>query len=175
MAIPAAYCWLLMFYVIFHSIFNGLAEVTMFADRRFYSDWWNAGDLGEYWRKWNQPIHNYLIRHVYFPSRRAGYSSTLGMLLTFTVSAVFHEYIAIGVFSVFNGIAFTLMMVNIPCMIFQRLTKGAISRNTNNVLFWLFYLILGQPFGILFVYYQMNEKSQPSTSDAIIRDPTTEL
>ena len=117
MAIPAAYCWLLMFYVIFHAIFNGLAEVTMFADRRFYADWWNAGDLGEYWRKWNQPIHNYLIRHVYFPSRRAGYSSTMGMLVTFTVSAVFHEYIAIGVFSVFNGIAFTLMMVNIPCMI----------------------------------------------------------
>ena len=90
----------------------------MFADRRFYSDWWNAGDLGEYWRKWNQPIHNYLIRHIYFPCRRAGYSATFGMLLTFTFSAVFHEYVDVGVFSVFNCIAFTLMMVNIPCMVF---------------------------------------------------------
>lgn len=53
MAIPAAYAWLLIFYVIFHTYLNFWAELTMFADRRFYSDWWNAGDLSEYWRKWN--------------------------------------------------------------------------------------------------------------------------
>ena len=155
MAVPAAYAWLLMFYVIFHSLTNFFAELTMFADRRFYSDWWNAGDLGEYWRKWNQPIHNYMIRHIYFPCRRAGFSSTFGLFATFTFSAIFHEYVVIGVFSVFNCIAFTLMMVNIPCMIFQRMMKNKISGNTNNLLFFFFYLLLGQPFGIIFCYYQM--------------------
>jgi len=53
MAVPAAYCWLFMFYTVFHSYMNFMAELTYFADRRFYSDWWNANDLGEYWRKWN--------------------------------------------------------------------------------------------------------------------------
>ena len=152
-AVPAAYTWLVVFYVVFHSYLNFFAELTMFADRRFYSDWWNAGDLGEYWRKWNAPIHNYLIRHIYYPCRRAGLSAGAGLLITFSVSAIFHEYIVIGIFSVVNFIAFILMMVNVPCMYIQRMMKDQISGNTNNMLFYLVYLILGQPFGILFCYY----------------------
>ena len=70
MGVPASYLWLTVFYSTFHSWLNFLAELTQFGDRRFYSDWWNAGNLGEYWRKWNQPIHNYLLRHIYFPLRR---------------------------------------------------------------------------------------------------------
>lgn len=53
MAVPAAYLWLLIFLLLFHSYLNFWAELTRFADRRFYSDWWNAGDLSEFWRKWN--------------------------------------------------------------------------------------------------------------------------
>ena len=118
MSVPGAYCWLAMFYSTFHCYLNFFAELTQFADRRFYSDWWNAGNLSEYWRKWNQPIHNWLIRHIYFPMRRAGFGSITGMLVTFTVSAAFHEYIVVGIFSVVNFVAFILMMVNVPLMIF---------------------------------------------------------
>jgi hypothetical protein len=53
MAVPAAYFWLAMFYCVFHSYLNLWGEITGFADRRFYSDWWNANNLSEYWRKWN--------------------------------------------------------------------------------------------------------------------------
>jgi diacylglycerol O-acyltransferase-1 len=70
MAVPAAYLWLMWFYSFFHSYMNFWGELTYFADRRFYNDWWNAGDLSEYWRKWNFPIHSFLIRHVYYPLRR---------------------------------------------------------------------------------------------------------
>ena len=120
MAVPASYLWLTVFYSTFHSYLNFLAELTQFADRRFYSDWWNAGNLGEYWRKWNQPIHNYLLRHIYFPCRRFGLSASFTLLITFTVSAAFHEYIVAGIFSVFNFVAFGLMMANIPAMLLQR-------------------------------------------------------
>jgi len=159
MAVPASYVWLTVFYSTFHSWLNFLAELTQFADRRFYSDWWNAGNLGEYWRKWNQPIHNYLLRHVYFPLRRAGVGSRLCLFTTFTVSAVFHEYIVAGIFSILNFAAFFLMMANIPCMMFQRQFKNAVSPNTNNTLFWLFYVIFGQPFAMNLVYYQMMTKT----------------
>lgn len=160
MSVPAAYCWLTVFYSTFHSYLNFWAEVTQFADRRFYSDWWNASNLGEYWRKWNQPIHNYLLRHIYFPLRRAGMGSAACLFTTFTVSAIFHEYIVVGIFSVINLVAFILMMINIPCMMLQRQLKNVISGNTNNLLFWLFYIILGQPFGIILCYYQMIDKHQ---------------
>ena len=153
MAVPASYIWLIGFYIFFHSYLNFWAELTYFGDRRFYSDWWNAGNLGEYWRKWNQPIHNFLIRHVYYPMRRKRFSAMTGLFTTFFVSAIFHEYIVVGVFSVLNFIAFTLMMVNVPCMVVQRQFKNILSSNVNNIIFWIAYLCLGQPFGIILVYY----------------------
>lgn len=119
MAVPAAYVWLIMFYSFFHSYLNLWAELTRFGDRRFYSDWWNAGNLGEYWRKWNFPIHNFLIRHIYYPLRRRKISKPVSLLITFLVSAAAHEYIIIGIFRRVNFIAFTLMLVNAPLMIIQ--------------------------------------------------------
>ena len=164
LAVPASYCWLGVFYSVFHSWLNFLAEISQFADRRFYSDWWNAGNLGEYWRKWNQPIHNYLLRHVYFPGRRLGLSAPMCMLLSFTISAAFHEYIVVGIYSVVNFVAFFLMMINIPIMILQRQFKNSVTSQTNNLLFWVGYVILGQPFGMLLCYYQISEKQDYQVS-----------
>jgi len=96
---------------------NFWAEITRFADRRFYADWWNAGYLAEYWRKWNFPIHSFLHRHIYYPLRRRNVSKKLALLLTFMISAAAHEYIVVGIFRVFNFIAFTIMIVNVPLII----------------------------------------------------------
>lgn len=60
-----------------------------------------------------------------------------------------------GILSVINFIAFILMMANVPAMILQRQLKDVVSGNTNNILFWMCYIILGQPLGILISYYQI--------------------
>lgn len=122
---------------------NFFAEITGFEDRRFYSDWWNAGDLGEYWRKWNNPIHNWLIRHIYFPLVRRKYSQTNAGLLTFLFSAIAHEYVAIGTFRIFNMISFMVMMVNVPLISLQKAFKNIVSKKYNNIIFWLSYAIIG--------------------------------
>ena len=119
MSVPAAYLWLLGFYSLFHSYMNFWGELTRFADRRFYYDWWNAGDLSEYWRKWNFPIHSFLIRHVYYPLRRRNLDKMFCLLGTFFVSAVAHEYLMIGIIRKVNFIAFTIMIVNVPIIIVQ--------------------------------------------------------
>lgn len=49
--------YLLIFYIIFECICNGFAELTRFADRGFYEDWWNAVTWDEFARKWNKPVH----------------------------------------------------------------------------------------------------------------------
>jgi len=157
-SIPAAYLWLLFFYSFFHSYLNFFAELTQFGDRRFYEDWWNAKNLQEYWRKWNHPIHNFLIRHIYYTFRRRKISKSLCLLLTFLISAAAHEYLIIGVFRVCNMIAFTIMIINVPLMILQAKLRKIFSPNVNNISFWFGYLIIGQPFGILFCYYQFNLK-----------------
>lgn len=152
--IPGSYLWLMVFFGVFHAWANLWAEITRFADRRFYSDWWNAGGLAEYWRKWNYPIHNWLVRHCYYPMVRRGINSDLARFLTFMVSAIAHEYIFVGVFRIFNLVAFTFMIVNVPLMQLQKVLKNQITKDYNNILFWLFYTILGQPFAILLCYYQ---------------------
>lgn len=53
LSVPSTYAWILMFYGGFHFYLNFLAEITCFADRSFYKDWWNSYFVDEYWRKWN--------------------------------------------------------------------------------------------------------------------------
>ena len=76
------------------------------------------------------------------------------------MSALFHEYIVVGIFSVVNFTAFLGMMLNIPAMMLQRQLKSVVSGNTNNLLFWFSYVIAGQPFAMLLCYYQLMEKTQ---------------
>jgi len=67
LSIPNTYVWLLSFYLFFHLWLNLLAELTRFGDRQFYRDWWNARTIDKYWRTWNLPVHNWLLRHMYYP------------------------------------------------------------------------------------------------------------
>ncbi|OQD79555.1 hypothetical protein PENANT_c048G03635 [Penicillium antarcticum] len=60
--------YLLAFYVIWECVLNALAEITMFADRGFYADWWNSVSWDQFARDWNRPVHNFLLRHVYHSS-----------------------------------------------------------------------------------------------------------
>ncbi|CAN0457111.1 unnamed protein product, partial [Ectocarpus sp. 12 AP-2014] len=66
-------------------------QVLRFGDRLFYRDWWNSNTIGSYWRLWNLPVHYWMIRHIYFPSLRAGLSKSMASGLCFLLSAVLHE------------------------------------------------------------------------------------
>eukprot|EP00916_Digyalum_oweni_P018642 GHVL01031192.1.p1 GENE.GHVL01031192.1~~GHVL01031192.1.p1 ORF type:complete len:462 (-),score=60.50 GHVL01031192.1:80-1465(-) len=93
LAVPIVYIWLLSFLGVFHHWLNLLAEITRFADRSFYDDWWNATSLGEYWHKWNSPIRNFMVRHVFRPMIHAGFSTSVAQVVVFVISAAMHEYI----------------------------------------------------------------------------------
>ena len=53
--------------------------------------WWNAGDVAEYWRLWNMPVHKWLLRHVYYPCMRLGMGKWWAGTVVFAISAGFHE------------------------------------------------------------------------------------
>ncbi|KAG0602480.1 hypothetical protein M758_10G017000 [Ceratodon purpureus] len=96
LSMPVLYVWLCMFYCLFHLWLNIVAELLRFGDREFYKDWWNAKTVEEYWRMWNMPVHKWMVRHIYFPSIRAGLPKAAAVFLVFVISALFHE-VAIGV------------------------------------------------------------------------------
>ena len=90
---PFMLTFLLTFLVIFEYTLNAFAEITRFADRQFYSDWWNSLDWLEFSREWNIPVHNFFRRHVYSSSRLSGVNKVGATSLTFFVSALAHELV----------------------------------------------------------------------------------
>ncbi|KAJ5896552.1 uncharacterized protein N7473_005951 [Penicillium subrubescens] len=53
--------YLLAFYVIWECVLNALAEITRFADRGFYADWWNSVSWDQFARDWNRPLDDLSI------------------------------------------------------------------------------------------------------------------
>ena len=66
--LPIMTIYMLVFFLIFECIANAFAELTCFADRQFYSDWWNAVSYADFARDWNKPVHKFLLRHAYHES-----------------------------------------------------------------------------------------------------------
>ncbi|KAH7686462.1 Diacylglycerol O-acyltransferase protein [Dioscorea alata] len=160
LSVPTLYVWLCMFYCFFHLWLNILAEVLRFGDREFYKDWWNAKTVEEYWRMWNMPVHKWMIRHIYFPCLRNGIPKGVAVLISFLVSAIFHELCIAVPCHIFKFWAFIGIMFQVPLVILTNYLQNKF-RNTmvGNTIFWLFFSILGQPMSVLLYYHDvMNRK-----------------
>jgi diacylglycerol O-acyltransferase-1 len=83
--------WLAGFFALFQSFLNALAEVMKFADREFYTDWWNSPSVGVYWRTWNKPVYQFMKRHVFSPLVGRGWSTGYASIAVFVFSGVLHE------------------------------------------------------------------------------------
>ncbi|KAI0227255.1 hypothetical protein L0F63_007234 [Massospora cicadina] len=153
--------WLLGFYSLFHSLLNAIAELLRFGDRNFYQPWWNSSSLSQYWRLWNQPIHHWMKRHLYVPGVSAGYPGWFMLGITFFLSAVFHELMfGVAVHSI-QGYAFWGMLGQIPLIMLTSLLvkwRGPTS-SIGNVVFWLSFCILGQPFLVVLYYYDWTRRN----------------
>jgi diacylglycerol O-acyltransferase 1 len=88
--------WLAGFFALFQSYMNALAELTMFADRNFYGDWWNSTDLQTYWSTWNRPVYHFMRRHVFSPLVGRGWGPRTASAMVFVFSGILHE-LAVGV------------------------------------------------------------------------------
>lgn len=150
LSIPNIYIWLLMFAVFFHCYLNIIAEVTRFADRKFYLDWWNAVSIRDYWQKWNQPVHAWLLRHLYRPFRKLGFKPENAGMLVFVISGLIHEYLIITPIGVrWSGLVSLGFVLQLPLIsitdsqyIKERPTVG-------NCLFWITSCFTGQPMATL--------------------------
>lgn len=134
---PFMVTFLLVFLVIFEYALGAFAEITCFADRQFYSDWWNSLDWLEFSREWNIPVHNFFRRHVYSASRSANLSRPVAMSITFFISALAHELVMGCITRKFRGYGFVLLMLQMPFVMIQRLPGIRERTLLNNVMFWI--------------------------------------
>ncbi|KAG6976079.1 hypothetical protein JG688_00001722 [Phytophthora aleatoria] len=140
--LPFLGCYLLTWFIIFECICNGFAEVTYSADRDFYADWWNSTTFDEFARKWNKPVHEFLLRHVYLETLDSyKISKTYATVFTFFMSAALHECVFILMFRTIKMYFFTLQMVQLVIIVYGRGLRGS---RLGNITFWLG-MILGLP------------------------------
>lgn len=134
---------LLSWYVIWECLLNVLAEVTRFADRGFYGDWWNSVSFDQYARDWNRPVHNFLLRHVYHSSISFFHLSKMqATFFTFLLSAIVHEVLMFCIFHKVRGYLFMFQLTQLPLAAFMR-TRWMKGKHTlGNVIFW-FGLFIG--------------------------------
>ncbi|KAG1367645.1 diacylglycerol O-acyltransferase 1-2 [Cocos nucifera] len=160
LSIPTLYVWLCLFYCTFHLWLNILAELLHFGDREFYKDWWNAKTIEEYWRMWNMPVHKWMLRHVYLPCIRNGIPKGVAMVISFFISAIFHE-LCIGIpCHIFKLWAFMGIMFQVPLVILTKYLQNKFKNAmVGNMVFWFFFSIYGQPMCVLLYYHDvMNRK-----------------
>lgn len=138
---PFMVTFLLVFLVIFEYVLGAFAEITRFADRQFYSDWWNSLDWLEFSREWNIPVHNFFRRHVYSASRGVKLSRPVATGITFFISALAHELVMGCITRKFRGYGFVLMMLQMPFVMVQRLPFVRRRKLLNNVMFWICMII----------------------------------
>lgn len=149
LAIPNHVIWLIWFYLFFHSLLNIAAELTRFADREFYRDWWNSESVNYFWSNWNIPVHKWCVRHLYQPLLSLGLTRCQASTAVFFVSAFFHEYLVSVPLKLFRMWAFTGMLIQLP---WARFVSLYVNNNFANVAVWVS-LIIGQPLCILMYYH----------------------
>ncbi|KAK8190928.1 MBOAT, membrane-bound O-acyltransferase family-domain-containing protein [Phyllosticta paracitricarpa] len=129
---------LLAWYVIWECALNVLAELSRFADRGFYGDWWNSVSWDQYARNWNRPVHVFLLRHVYHSSISSWHlSKGSATFVTFLLSALVHELVMLCLFKKVRGYLLALQLTQIPLVSLSRtrLLKGRAL--LGNILFWI--------------------------------------
>ncbi|PHH63087.1 hypothetical protein CDD81_6332 [Ophiocordyceps australis] len=129
--------YLLVWYLIWETILNILAELTGFADRSFYGPWWNSVSWDQFARDWNTPVHVFLLRHVYHSSISSmKVNKHTATLITFFFSACIHELVMWCLFKKLRGYLLFFQMCQLPLVRLSR-TRWLKGRKTlGNLMFW---------------------------------------
>ncbi|XP_065839747.1 sterol O-acyltransferase 1-like [Oscarella lobularis] len=110
--LPGTMVLLLGFFSLLHSWLNAFAEMTQFADRQFYKDWWNSRQWGTYYRTWNVVVHDWLHSYVFRDMEKFfSYNSrcsSIPRFAVFVLSAVVHEYVLVCAFRFFFPVLFVM-------------------------------------------------------------------
>ncbi|VUG17782.1 ARE2 [Brettanomyces bruxellensis] len=134
---PFLSMYMLTFFLIWELILNAIAELSRFADREFYKEWWNSVDWDQYSRDWNVPVHKFLLRHVYHSTISSFHvSKTTATLVTFFLSSLIHEVAMYVIFKKVRFYLLSLQMFQLPLVQIMRSKFFKKYPVLANVFFW---------------------------------------
>lgn len=148
--LPGTTVLVLGFFAILHSWLNAFAEMTRFADRMFYKDWWNSNSYADYYRSWNIVVHDWLYAYIYQDIYRLFKNRQVATTAVFFLSAVVHEYVLMFAFRfVYPVLLFIFGAVGFS-FVFLKPNKRENVSQVWNVFMWIT-LIIGN--GLLMCLY----------------------
>ncbi|UZJ54057.1 hypothetical protein CBS101457_003377 [Exobasidium rhododendri] len=153
LAVPMMINYLLIFFIMFECICQWFAELTCFADRLFYEDWWNATSMDVFSRRWNRPVHSFLLRHVYASSITVGVSRSGAIFVTFLLSSLLHELVMAIVSGKIRGYLFAMQMAQLPLIALGQIPFVKRNETVGNVIFWTGLLIGFPMLNIAYITY----------------------
>jgi len=89
---------ILMVVLLFESLPNATSEITFYADREFYQDWWNACTMDDFFRKWHRLTYQFLYYHVYKELLEMKVGRRVANTVTMLASGLMHEAILVRLF-----------------------------------------------------------------------------
>jgi sterol O-acyltransferase len=114
------------------------ALIKRFADRGFYDDWWNSETYDEFARKWNKPVHEFLMRHVYLESISSHkWSKQNATILTFVLSSLIHELVFVVIVKRVSLYMMAFQMLQLPLIYLGRAVKVKNYPWVGNAIFWI--------------------------------------
>lgn len=136
LAVPLQLFVVLLFYLVFECILGANAELMRLADRMTYADWWNSTTFEEFSRKWNKPVHEFLLRHIHIEAQNSlGLSRRVATIATFLYSIVAHEIILLAMFGIFRPYLGFFSLFQIPLWFIMRSPLFQ-TRVFGNIVFW---------------------------------------
>ncbi|XP_077289750.1 sterol O-acyltransferase 1-like [Arctopsyche grandis] len=146
---PSFIIMVFCFYLLLHCWLNAFAEMLTFADRYFYTDWWNQKGYSSFFRTWNIVVQDWLYAYIYKDVVKFTKNRLLAAITVFFISAAVHEIIIF----VSLGYFYPVLSLNflIPGYLFT-LVEKYMSHSAGNILFWITW-IMGD--GIILTTYTL--------------------
>jgi sterol O-acyltransferase len=89
---------MLTIFLLFESMPNAVSELTLYADREFYQDWWNATSVEEFYGKWLRFTYLFFYRHVYMKFLIKGrFSPNTAKAISNLISGAFQELVVVRI------------------------------------------------------------------------------
>lgn len=153
--LPGTMVFLNLFFGVNHSLQSLFAELLSFADRRFYSDWWNAEGPEDFYKGIFVPIYEWFATYIYMDLQRFSHR-LLGPAVACLVTGLFAGLVFEAVIDTSLRIAFPLVFVvfTVPLSL-QALHPLRSKVKICNVLLWVSLLLaLGLFTGLYFLECQ---------------------
>eukprot|EP00455_Lapot_gusevi_P031733 TRINITY_DN3453_c0_g1_i1.p1 TRINITY_DN3453_c0_g1~~TRINITY_DN3453_c0_g1_i1.p1 ORF type:complete len:593 (+),score=137.59 TRINITY_DN3453_c0_g1_i1:76-1779(+) len=162
--LPGTIVFLLVFFMVFHCWLNAWAELTRFADRQFYQDWWNATSFTAFSRKWNIVLYDWWYTYIWADFELYIKSKAAVLGINFLLTLAVQEFVISFTLNMFYPVLSVVLLCAFFLFTFSRSDSRLTGSQTWNVLMWFFLFIMN---GLLMVSYSREWYARRSSSPGI--------